>query len=117
MLIDTERAELALRPAKALLVLCTIVILGGFVDEKRVAPRLFVLAPAAAMALTTLIGLTIKEKITKDARGAPEKAVCPALNAAFILVEDKDRARGDHLALRVHEAARYAGDETATGGF
>jgi hypothetical protein len=69
------------------------------------------------MASASLIGLTIEKKVTKDATWAPEEAVCPALDAALVLIEDEDGTRSDHLPFRIDETTCDAGDETATGSF
>lgn len=68
------------------------------------------------MASAALVRLAVEEKVAEDAGGAPEEAVCPALDATLLLVKDKDGPGCDHFSLRVDEAAGDPGDEAAACG-
>lgn len=61
----------------------------------------------------SLLCFAIEKEITKNTAWTPEEAVRPTLDAALILVKDKDGPGGDHLSLRVDEPAGDAGNETA----
>lgn len=67
------------------------------------------------MACAALVCLAVEEKVSEDARRAPEETVRPALDAALVLVKDKDGAGCDHFSLRVDETAGHSWYESATG--
>jgi hypothetical protein len=71
----------------------------------------------APVARAAFLGLAIEQEIAQYPAWAPKKAVRPTLDAALVLVKDENGAGGDHLALRVDEAAGDAGDHSAAGGF
>lgn len=77
--------------------------------------RCILISPASPVAGATLVCFAIKEEIAENATGTPKVAICPALDAALVLIEDKDRARGDHFTLRIDETTRNAGDEAPPG--
>lgn len=56
------------------------------------------------------------QEVSQDARGGPEKPVCPTLDAALILVKDKDGATGDHAALSIDESPSNTWDQASAGG-
>lgn len=111
--VEAERARLALGPAEGLaLEACAVhVVLRVLVDG------LWGLCTHASVAGTTLVRFAVEEKVAKDAGGAPEEAVCPALDATLVLVKDKDGPGGDHFSFRVYETAGDSRDEAAACGF
>jgi hypothetical protein len=65
----------------------------------------------------TSLRVRAHQEIAQNSGGRPDEAIGPPLDARLILIKDKDRPRGDHLALRVDEAASDPRDETSTGSF
>lgn len=78
---------------------------------------MFPVSARTAMASASLLSLAIKQEVAEDATRTPEETICPALDAALVLIEDEDGARGDHLAFRVDETTSDTRDEAATGSF
>ena len=58
----------------------------------------------ASVAIPSFVGFAVEQEVAQYSAGAPEEAVRPSLDAAFILVKYKNGARRDHLALRIDEA-------------
>lgn len=77
--------------------------------------RCVLISPGSPVAGATLVCLAIKEEIAENTTGTPKVAICPALDAALVLIEDKDGARGDHFTLRIDETPSDPGDETPPG--
>lgn len=69
------------------------------------------------MPCPALLRLAVEEEVAQNAAGAPEEPVSPPLDAALVLIEDEDGARGYHLALSVDEASGDAGNHTTTRRF
>lgn len=78
---------------------------------------LFSVNAGSTMSSASLLCLAVEEEVAQDATGAPEETVRPALDAALVLVKDKDRARGDHLAFRIDEPTSNTRDDASAGSF
>lgn len=98
-----EAVGLTLWPAQRLAVLRLLLVISSL------------FCAGAPMPCPALLGLAVEEEVAQDAAGAPEEAVGPPLDAALVLVEDEDGARGDHLALSVDEASGDARNHTTAG--
>lgn len=106
MPVDAQAAGLPLWPRERLaLLLQALCLLGrcGF-------------GASAAVTRSPLLRLAIEEEVAQDPAWAPEEAVGPPLDAALVLVEDENGARGDHLALRIDETTGDAWNKTSAGG-
>jgi hypothetical protein len=69
------------------------------------------------MPCSSLIRLTVQQKIAQYPTRAPEETVRPALDPTLVLVEHEYGAGADHFALGVDETAGDPRDDPATGGF
>jgi hypothetical protein len=78
---------------------------------------LIAVVASAPVTSATFFGFAIEQEIAQYPTWTPKKAIRPTLDAALVFVKDEYGARGDHLALRVDEAAGDAGDHSAAGGF
>lgn len=98
-----QTVGLALRPAQRLAVFRLLIIV--------------LLRSGAPVPCPALFRLAVEEEVAKDAAGAPEEPIGPPLDAALVLVEHEDRARGNHLALGVDEAPGDARNHTTPRRF
>lgn len=110
--IDPQPGGLPARPAKRLAFRFGR---SGAISAGWIA--LIAIVASAPVARATFLGLAIEQEIAQYPAWTPKEAIRPTLDAALVFVKDENGARGDHLALRVDEAAGDAGDHSATGGF
>ena len=105
--VDTQPIRLALWPRQGLTLL---------LDTVGLFSRGCGIHPSAPVACAPFLRFAIEQKVAQDPARAPEKPICPPLDPALVLVEDKDGAGGDHFALGIDETARYARNQSTPCG-